>query len=856
MDKGASTEMQHRVTPNEHELKRWKQVRKVLEGALDLDPAERAAFLARTCEEDPSLRREVESYLRADEAMGNFIKRPIFSLRRPPTATPEGHIGAYRVLREIGRGGMGAVYLAERSDDAFEKRVAIKVLKRGMDTEEIVRRFQTERRILARLEHPNIAALFDAGTTPDGLPYFVMEYADGIPVDKYCDKHLPSIEGRLELFQTICRAVHFAHQNLIVHRDLKPANILVTAGGAVKLLDFGIAKILNPEDPSERTRTGQQLRPMTPDYASPEQVQGKIITTASDVYTLGVLLYSLLAGRPPFNLENRSHEERVSLISKVEPLRPSQAVAQSDSDYAGDENPDSKRGFEAFRRRLTGDLDNIVLMALRKDPSSRYSSVVELSEDIRRHLENLPVKARKSTIFYHFRMFTRRHAWGVATAAAVSSLILGFTVLLVVQLRRVAFERDRAEHLLDFTVGLTETLDPTKSDVDRTSKEEVLARITEAVHSEFGEQPEDRALLLDRTGRIYGSLGLYDEARPMLEEALRIRRDVLEAQDPRIAESLFNLAYLLRRMGEDAGAEPLLREALNIQQRYGFEHRTTIRGLNNLAAMLEARGDYDEAEALYRRTLDLKRNLYGDEHFEVALALNNLGVVLLKRNELNQAEPLLRESLALSRALLRSDHPKVGAILQNLAVIVESREDYDSAERFHREALIIKVSQLGDKHPSVATGFNNLAFCLQATGKFEEAEDLYRKALGILRSRFRRGHPNIAVVQRNLASLLIVRGEASAAETLAREALVAMQEARLPRWRVADVQSVLGQCLARQGRYEEAERLVVDSYPIIREAKGDDVRYTRPALARIVALYTAWGKREETAHYESLLRSD
>ncbi len=821
----------------------------LLESALDLDADQRSAFLAAQCGEDGEVRREVEAYLRAEQRMGDFISKPIFSLRPRPGMSPGTQIGAYRVVREIGRGGMGTVYLAERSEP-YAQQVAIKVLKRGMDTDEIVRRFENERQILADLEHPNIARLLDGGTTSDGLPYFVMEHVEGEPIDRYCDARGLTVTDRLELVRVVCSAVHFAHQNLVVHRDLKPTNLLVTADGVPKLLDFGIAKILKPGGAPELTRTLGDLRLMTPDYASPEQVRGRSITTASDVYSLGVLLYRLLTGRSPYDFEGREEAESARVITEIDPPRPSDAVGHEQvrtNGGTGSETPAMSWGEDSepkrLRRRLRGDLDNIVLMAIRQEPERRYSSVAELSEDLRRHLEQLPVAARKDTLRYRAEKLWRRHTLGVLAAAGVALLVVGFTLVLFFQLEKTELQRDRAELLLDFSVELARSLDPARAGPEQPAKEDVLAKIAGQVRSGFGDQPRDRALLHDRIGRIYSSLGLYEEARPMLEEALAIRRRTLAAGDVQIAESLQNLALLLLRMGDGEVAEPLLREALEIERRQlGEEHPARARGLNDLATILKSRAEWAEAEVLFREALALKRRIHGDEHTDVVTGLNNLGEVLLRQQRPAEAEPLLRQALELGRKLLGEEHPSVGKYLQNLAVSLERQGDYPGAEAFHRQALALKEAQLGGEHPSVAFGLNNLAFCLQATGKLGEAEPLYRRALGILRERLGEEHGNVAIVERNLASLLVLRGEAASAEELARRALATMERANLPPWRVPDARSVLGHSLLAQGRFVEAEGLLLDSDARIREALGEESKYAVDAAARVAELYRAWGK--------------
>ena len=389
---------------------RWQQVKSVFEAAIALNQDDRARFLSENCREDTQLLSLVERLIAADERAEAFLENsPINSLRSTDSQTWIGkRVGHYRVIEELGRGGMGAVYLARREDE-FEKVVALKIIRRGMDTDDMLRRFRNERQILAQLDHPNIARLLDGGTTDDGLPYFVMEHVDGIAIDDYCDKHQLSITGQLKLFRQVCAAVSYAHQHLAIHRDLKPSNILVTEDGTPKLLDFGIAKLLAPGVTTSDTVTGMQL--MTPEYASPEQARGESsITTASDIYSLGVVLYELLTGESPYDFPSRRADEVARVICETEPQRPSRISGESQR---------KQKGHSAFgNRQLRGDIDNILLMALRKDPARRYSSVEQFSEDIRRHLEGLPVLARPDTPWYRTSKFISRHRAASVGASA------------------------------------------------------------------------------------------------------------------------------------------------------------------------------------------------------------------------------------------------------------------------------------------------------------------------------------------------------------------------------------------------------------------------------------------------------
>src|SRR3989449_4643195 len=452
---------------------RWNTLKELFGAALELDPGKRSAFLRDACGSDESLRAELESLLASYKRTATSEEKPSPSVDPglfPGTLIGQ-RLGSYQVLHEIGHGGMAVVYAAVRADDEYRKTVAIKVVLPGLGSEDILRRFRNERQTLATLDHPNIVRLLDGGTTEQGLPYLVMEYVDGVPIDQYCDSRRLSTSERLLLFRTVCTAVQYAHQNLVIHRDLKPSNILVTADGTPKLLDFGIAKLLNPESAAQPLLTLPQLRPMTLDYASPEQFHGQPVTTSTDVYSLGVLLYELLTGSLPYDLEGRSPLEMERIISELEPERPSMVVQRMEAVASRDRRrtnalaprPASGEGAaQKLGRRLRGDLDNIVLMALRKEPQRRYASVEQLSEDIRRHLEGLPVIARTPTLRYRTSKFVRRHKVSVAAAATVAvALLLG----IVVTTREARLADRRFEDVRQLADALLFKLEPAVKDL-------------------------------------------------------------------------------------------------------------------------------------------------------------------------------------------------------------------------------------------------------------------------------------------------------------------------------------------------------------------------------------------------------
>jgi len=452
---------------------RWRQIKELYDAALAREPGSRAAFLAKACAGDPALQREVESLLQSNEEVGDFLSATALkgSGGNGSEAFIGRRIGSYKLVREIGQGGMGTVYLADRADEIFHKRVAIKLIKRGMDTDSILRRFENERRILAALDHPNIARLLDGGTTDDGLPYFVMEYIDGQPLYHYCDTHQLSIDGRLKLFRAICSAVQYAHQNLVVHRDLKPKNILVTAEEVPKLLDFGIAKFLKPELSSQTVEpTAPAVRLMTPEYASPEQVRGEPITAASDIYSLGVLLYGLLTGHRPYSLKSGFPDQISKVICEEEPVAPSAVIARTEPAAEWEDNPTpitpesvSKvrdASPAQLRRRLRGDLDNIVLKAMHKVPHRRYSSVGELSEDIGCHLEGLPVRARKQALSDRLGKVVRKQTTSTVTAGLILLALAAATAALWQARGRFLKASDHAVQSLVVLPFVNSTADP------------------------------------------------------------------------------------------------------------------------------------------------------------------------------------------------------------------------------------------------------------------------------------------------------------------------------------------------------------------------------------------------------------
>ncbi len=837
---------------------RWQRIETLFAVAAERPAGERRELLDTRCGDDPELRSEIERLLEADERAGNFIEDAVESAASELKIGRS--IGPYRVIRQLGRGGMSSVYLAVRADAQFRMRVAIKLVRRGMDTDDILRRFRNERQILASLDHPNIAKLLDGGTTDDGLPFFVMDYIEGEPIDTYCDQQQLNIRQRLVLLRDVCSAVHYAHRNLVVHRDLKPSNVLVTTDGVPKLLDFGIAKLLNPElTESALAPTGRLLRLMTPSYASPEQITGGAITTASDVYSLGVLLYELLTGRRPYRVDGGPEEiERV--ICTQRPERPSTTVTREvTSAVAGEVRTPMElsgtRGAspEQLRRVLRGDLDNILLMALRKEPARRYGSVEQLAEDLDRHLTGRPVIARKDTVAYRAGKFVGRHRLGVAAAATSLGLIFALIITLAVQSARIRHERDRATHERDRATRVVAMLnelfkiaDPGEVRGNSITARELLDHGAEQIR-QLGDEPET-GMLLDTLARLYEELGLYERSIPLRERSLEIYRrtygdvtqetakalndlgrmlalsgeyadaerrfrEVLDIRSklfpevhPEVLFALNNLGLILHDLGDYRGAEPIYEKGLEIQHRLSDEQENKeLILLGNRALLHYDMGQYRQAEASFREVLTTRRQELGADHESTAMALDNLGMTLHALGRYEEAEIRLREGLDIRLRTLGEQNPEIARSRTNLGKLLCARGAPEEAERLLRQGLEQRLLLMGDQHPEVAASFEGLAACHVAQGEPAEAERLYRRALDIYHASLPDKHPVAVEALLALARLLEERGACGEAEPLLREA-VDTRSRRLAAgsWLIAEAEGALGSCLASLGRLDEA----------------------------------------------------
>jgi eukaryotic-like serine/threonine-protein kinase len=844
---------------------RWRAMSSLLDRALELPDAERAAWIGALRVEDPKLADELQSLL--DE--GRAAERERFleggALSAPRSVSLAGqNVGPYTLIAPIGEGGMGSVWRARRSDGRFEGTVAVKLLSAHLIGRTGEQRFKREGSILARLTHPHIARLADAGIASFGQPYLVLEHVAGEPIDQYCDARDLDLEARLRLLLDVLEAVSYAHAHLVVHRDIKPSNVLVSTdgptAGQVKLLDFGIAKLLEEDTASgEATAlTREAGRAMTPEYASPEQVVGEPTTVATDVYSLGVLLYLLLTGRHPATPATRSPADLVTAIVRTEPPRPSAAVVDDRTEAAPTAAERAARRAatpERLRRQLRGDLDTIVATALKKRPDERYASVSALADDLRRYLERRPIRARPDALAYRAAKLVRRHALAASAAAAVTlvlaALVTFYTVRLAAERDRARLEAGKSATVSALLSDLLTAGDPYASGQREPTVREVLDAGAERFSDELAQQPEILAEMLTVLGRVYQRLGAYDRAQPLLEEALAVWRRLGGPDHERVAQSLNDLGVLLGERGEYAAAEPYLQQALEMRRRLlGEEHEQVAVTLVELGRVYTDQGLQERAEPLFREALAVRRGVFGDEHRETATSKSDLGQLLRRKGDLAGAERLLRETLATTRNLLGEEHPDFGTSLANVALVLSDRGDHAGAEAMLRQALAVNRDALGPSHPDIAAKLNSIADPLREQGKREEAAQAVEEALAIARPTLGDDHPLVARYLISLARVRLAQGSADAAEPLLRQALD-IQRRALPEgdWRMGAAASLLGASLTAQGRYDEAERSLLEAREVLHDVPGGQGAEAEANRVRLAELYEAWGRGDDAQVY-------
>ena len=912
-----------------------------------------------------SLRTEVESLLRFDgetQHPRDGRAADAATVTQASAVEPSLVLGPYRLLQRVGEGGMGEVWLAEQTAPVRRK-VAVKLIKAGMDTRHVVARFETERQALAIMDHPAIAKVFDAGASPQGRPYFVMEYTRGEAITTYCNRYRLTTRDRLDLFLQVCDGVQHAHQKGIIHRDLKPSNILVTlldSRPVPKIIDFGVAKATAHEltDRSLFTEIGMLIG--TPQYMSPEQAEmaGVDIDTRSDVYALGAILYELLTGFGPLDgmlLREKGIYEIRRTIREVEPLRPSARVRTSGASApaALSARPD----VGGLARELQGDLDWITMRALEKDRTRRYGSVAEFAADVRRHLNDVPVVASPPSTVYRMRKFWRRHRVGVSVAATLVAVLIAFAATTAFQARRIARERDRANTEAEIARAVNDFLQNdllanagassqarpgSKPDPDlkvRTAVDRAAAR----VQDRFATQPLVEASIRLTIGATYYDLGLYAEAERQLERALELRRQGLGAEHVETLKVIAKLTEIYGMQGKLAQAESLTTKALEIQRRVlGEEHLETLVSMDNLGSIYRRQGKYAEAETLFTKTLDARRRISGDEHPqtlltmgylaelyerqgryalgeqlagrvlevqqrilgeehpETLLSTNRLAVMYFRQSDYARAAEIFAKVLNVQRRILGEEHPDTLTTMGNLSSMYVNLGDYARAEPLRIKSLEIQRRVLGENNPNTLTMVDSLGFLYRAQGKYSEAESVFVKNLEARRRVLGEEHPDVLSTMLNLAGTYSRQGNYSQAEPLAlkvveirrrvlgaqsvgttealvivsliqfdqrkyadaertiREALNGYEKARTDDWRPHRARALLGATLAGQGRYTDAEPLLVSGHEGMTSRYATIPFENRLVLNRsggwIVQLYRDWGRPDKAAEWSEKLR--
>lgn len=825
---------------------RWREVKARFDDALARPDDERQAWLVEACAGDPVLLQEVESLLVAHgREPGRFeVGPPLHTEGGAGGAPAPGTlVGPWRLVREIGRGGMGVVFEASRDDEDFRKRVAVKTVSPGLDAAQVLRRFRRERQILARLEHRNIAALYDGGVTPEGRPYFVMELVEGLPITSYAESHQLDIPGRLRLFGQVCNAVQYAHQALIVHRDLKPGNILVAEDGTVKLLDFGIAKPLREEDDSGEdgvTQAGSGT-PLTTAYASPEQVGAETVTTATDIFSMGVVLYQLLAGRHPFAWDQPGGDELRRRIREMDPPPPGAVAGGLLSEMP---------------RTARHELDCITMMALRKEQARRYPSAERLGEDLRRHLAGLPVEATPDDPLYRARKFVRRNRAAVVGACAVLATLVGGIIATTGQARVARAERDRAQaaalraeqvsEFLQLTLGVG---DPSwYSEAQQVGPQTTLGQLLEEAgpraEKELADFPAALADVMRTVGRANQALRRTQEAVTQLERARSLHVALLGQASVEVAKDEHELGMAHNAAGDFRQAEAWLRRSLESFRAAGDSTSDEYgRTLADLGTVLSTVGRPAEAEPFVRAAAVHRWNL-DSSSVANAILLGNLGLVLSQQGKLVAAESVYRRALAAFDGHAREYFEK-GFTLGNLAVDLILRGRPADAEPLARAQVAHFGALLGEAHVATGYGWVNLARALHALGELAGARSAGERAGRIFGAALPPDHPDHARSETILGQVAAAEGRAAEAERRLRRAL-AIRQARLAPGspHIADVKAALGELLAASGRAAEAEGLLAaaaEAYAASLDASDPRVEGTARRLRSLRASRSGGG---------------
>ena len=798
---------------------RWQRISAILDVVLELPAEERQRTLDDACAGDAGLRQIVEELLAANGASGTFLSVPaaeraaalIVDADGPDGRSPASRlagrtIGAYRIVSELGEGGMGIVCLAERADGHFEQRVAIKLVKHGLFSEEAHRRFLQERRILAHLEHPSIARLLDGGVMDDGMPFFVMEWVNGQPVTSYCAERALPIDDRLAIFLQVCDAVQYAHRNLVVHRDLKPSNILVDVSGRVKLLDFGIAKLL--EDGGGAAPAQTIGRALTPEYAAPEQLLGEPVSTTADVYALGVLLHELLTGERPYRLRSDAPGELERAILEQEPLAPSSRVAAPD-----------------LRRRLRGDLDRIVVTALQKSPDRRYPSAEAIAADVRRHLQGLPVSAQGDAVSYRARKFLRRHRVGVGAAALLLLTLVAGLAATMWQTRRAEREARKADAVKQFLTTLFSSADPAQTGGRAPSLRQLLDAGAARIDSELSSQPDVQAEVTQVIGSAYQSLGEFDRAAAVYRSELARRRALDGPRSLSAAKMLTGIADAMYDQDRFDEADAMYNEALAIErERRGNRTQQVAELLWDIAGVMRNRGDLGGAEQVEKEALAIYVEREGEGSLDAANVRESLAITYLQAGHVRDAAAIQAPVVPLRVRRLGPDHPATLTARYNAAFVLNELGRFEESAAIAEDVAGRQRRILGPQHNGLASSLRLLARARDNAGHAEDAVQPMAEALRIQSNQLGAGHLQVATGRVWQAKVEMDTGRLQDAERDVRSALTVLDSYKGPvRADLPHMRTVIGRVLAETGRLDEADAQISRAVALFRAARLENV---------------------------------
>lgn len=847
------------------------KIKSLFEKALDIDKSKRESFFENLDDSEKQYAEEVKSLLESYEEGVDFLEIETENSNFAKNSTSlhpliGKHIGPYLIEEEIGIGGMGVVFAGKRDDGEFYQKVAVKIIKQGLSSDYLLKRFQNERQTLANLQHPNIAKLFDGGKTSEELPYLIMEFIEGIPITEYCDKNNLSVENRLKLFVTVCKAVQYAHQNLVVHRDIKPGNILVNKEGNPKLLDFGVAKLLSGEytEESDEALTKPGMWHLTPEYASPEQINGSNITTSSDIYSLGVLLYKLLTGSEPYKIYNNSPLVISKIIAEEKITRPSEVLHKQTKESAAD-NGELRKTHNPVGdyKQLKGDLDNIVLKAMHKEPSQRYSSVQEFANDIERYLSGLPVIARSDTITYRFTKFVKRHKAGVALFILINLIVVVSVAAIIYQGAVAAKERDKAkvenqkyEKVNDFLTNILSSVAP--NEIGRDVKVyDILEKAAEDVENDFKGQPEIEASIKSTLGNTYVNLGEYEKGKPFLMQAYEINKKIYGEHSKETAESIHDLGLYYDWIGEYHIADSLYGKSIDIFNEVLTEPtKIYAEALNNHAIVKMNFGENDEAQKLYLKAIEISKSVEGEKNRNVAVMMNNLAISYMDTGKLDEAEQYYKKSLKIIMELLGKERPEVGSAYNNMAKIFIKKEQFDSAEIYLQKSYELKYKLKGKDHPDVGLALNNLGVLEIHRKNYDKAEQYFTRGLKQYLETYSEEHPLVWLSNYWLGRVYFNKREYSLSESYYRKSLGIMIK-KMPEdyWEIWRTKGELGICLVKLDKLSEAENLLNDSYNYYIKNLPDNKLAIQDILTGIVDLYEKLNDQEKLSKFKNLLES-